>query len=107
MEQMTIFDFEKPEIKPQIVSPKCISCKWRAFTHGRGNSGTMVCSLDQEFGCKYEQRHKCGTCEYFFHYISGPGDIYHGTACQYNAPFAEDVDEGQDACNHWKEKSKP
>lgn len=107
MEQMTIFDYVKPEIKPQIVSPRCISCKWRVFLHGHGRSGIMACGLDKEFGCKYEERHKCGTCKYFVHYVCGPGDIYNGTACTVNAPFAEDVDEGNDACGKWEEKSKP
>ena len=47
---------------------------------------------------------KCGTCDYFVHYVCGLGGIYHGTACAVNAPFARDVDAADDACDKWRKR---
>ena len=96
--QMTIFDFVQPEVKPKVITSKCLQCKYHFFKHGKETG--MGC--DRADGCEFTARHTCGTCKYFHHYVCGLGDIYSGTACTVSAPFAKDVDENQDACDRWE-----
>lgn len=100
MEQLTIFDIMQSEKKPKEISSKCYKCKYHFFKYGKETG----ISCDRADGCEFTQRYTCGTCKHFQHYVCGLGDIYSGTSCVLNAPFAIDVDEDQDACKEWKEE---
>lgn len=103
--QMSIFDYvEPPKIAEHIVTAKCMGCKYRFFKHGKSEG--MGCELAKDIPCTYTPRKKCGTCKHFQHYVSGLGEIYHGTSCVVDAPFAVDVYEDNDACEKWEETTE-
>jgi hypothetical protein len=43
----------------------------------------------------------CETCGHFFHYVSGPGEIYHGTACGKDRPLSVDKWPDAPACKYY------
>lgn len=44
----------------------------------------------------------CGTCVHFFHYVSGLGEIYHGTACGKDRPLAVNKQPDDPACEYYE-----
>jgi len=50
-----------------------------------------------------EKPKACASCSHFFNYVSGLGEIYHGTACGKNRPFAVDKAPEDPACDDYEE----
>ena len=98
--QMTIFDFI-PKEHTRTITSKCMGCKYHYFRHGKTTG--IGCELSKEYPCKFTPRHNCGTCKYFGEYVCGLGDIYHGTHCKINAPFAVNVEAEDEACDKWEQ----
>ena len=76
MGQMTIFDYEQPEIKPKEIGPKCLKCKYRFFKHGKEEG----LSCDRADGCEFTPWQTCRTCEHMSRSVYGLME-YHGFAC--------------------------
>ena len=133
--QMSLFDFiNKPEAKPEpqrarkpsedypLREPCGRHCDVECFSkkcyirrgyiwHPEGrhnwlrddNGRIMIGPKD----CDWEPKGQtCGTCQFFRNYTSGLGEIYHGTSCVKNAPFAVDVDADRNSCEYWREKEQ-
>lgn len=45
---------------------------------------------------------KCGSCNHFFSYVSGLGEIYHGTACGKDRPLAVNKQPDDPACEYYE-----
>lgn len=46
----------------------------------------------------------CGTCDHFFRYVCGLGEIYHGTACGKNRPWSVDKLPEDSACEQYQKR---
>lgn len=124
--QMSLFDIIKPKNDENLqkTAEYCKNltlfdpcdyltwCDWCAY-----QDKAKCCTYDEPLGRSCirgsgfkpakklpKTRKKCGTCAHFFHYVSGLGEIYHGTACGKNRPWSVDKLPEDLACEQYQKR---
>lgn len=108
--QMSLFDIiEQPE--PAFDPDDFLTwCDWCAY-----QDKAKCCTYDEPLGRSCirgsgfkpakklpKTRKKCGSCAHFHEVVSGPGDIYHGTACLKDRPWAHFKEPDDPACEYYE-----